>query len=194
MLARSELSKPRMSDVMPTIDVMPMTTPSTVSPERSLFVRSVSSAMRRTSPNSPLFTSERLNGVERCYARGWVRAKEQADGSGDADPENDRPEFQRRRQRWQRGEDDRQREPEEDADEAAESRQRHRLGEHLRHDVAALRAERLPQADLTRPFGDDHQHDVHDDDTADQQRKGDDADEHGKDAVGGLGIESQDRV
>ncbi len=31
MLARSELSKPRMSDVMPTIDVMPMTTPSMVS-------------------------------------------------------------------------------------------------------------------------------------------------------------------
>ena len=64
----------------------------------------------------------------------------------------------------------------------------------VRHDVAALRAERLPQADLTRPFADDHQHDVHDDDAADQQREGDDADEHGKDAVGGLGIESQDRV
>ena len=78
------------------------------------------------------------------------------------------------------------REPEEDADEAAEGRQRDRLGEHLRHDVAALRAERLAQADLTRPFADDHQHDVHDDDAADDQRQGDDADEHGEDAVGGL--------
>src|SRR5678815_248525 len=94
MLARSELSKPRMSDVMPTIDVMPMTTPSTVSPERSLFVRRVSSAMRRTSPSSPLFTSERLNRVERRCARGRVRAEEQTDGGRNADAEDDRPEFQ----------------------------------------------------------------------------------------------------
>ena len=57
-----------------------MTTPSTVRPERILFVRRVSSAMRRTSPNSPLFTSERLDRVERRRARGRVRAEEQADG------------------------------------------------------------------------------------------------------------------
>src|SRR5687767_3481630 len=169
MLARSELSKPRMSDVMPTIEVMPMTTPSTVSPDRILLARRVSSAMRRTSPSSPLFTSERLNRVERCGTRGRVRAEEQADGSRNAHAEKNRPQFQRRRQRRQGGEEHRQREPEEGADDAAESRQRNRLGEHLRHDVAALRAERLPQADLTRPFTDDHQHDVHDDDAADQQ-------------------------
>ena len=34
--SRSDWSKPRISDVMPTIDVMPMTTPSTVSAERIL--------------------------------------------------------------------------------------------------------------------------------------------------------------
>src|SRR5574339_243887 len=101
MLARNELSKPRMSDVMPTIDVMPMTTPSTVSPERILFARRVSSAMRRTSPNNPLFTSERLNRVERCGPRGGVGAEEQADRRRDAYSENDRPDFQRRRQRRQ---------------------------------------------------------------------------------------------
>ncbi len=43
--SRSELSKPRISDVIPTIDVMPMTTPSTVSAERILLVRSVSNAI-----------------------------------------------------------------------------------------------------------------------------------------------------
>ena len=47
------------------------------------------------------------------------------------------------------------------------------------------RAERLAQADLARPLGDHHQHDVHDDDAADDQRQADDADEHGEDAVGG---------
>src|SRR5688572_24245103 len=138
MLARSELSKPRMRDVMPTIDVMPMTTPSTVSPDRILFARRVSSAIRSTSPNSPLFTSERLNGAERRGARGRIGAEEQADGSCYADSEKNRPEFQRGRQRRHGGEDHRQREPEENADEAAEGRQRNRLGEHLRHDVAAL--------------------------------------------------------
>ena len=40
--SRSDWSKPRMSEVMPTIEVMPMTTPSTVSAERILLVRSVS--------------------------------------------------------------------------------------------------------------------------------------------------------
>src|SRR5512134_3793207 len=123
MLARSELSKPRMSDVMPTIDVMPMTTPSTVSPERILLERRVSSAMRRTSPNSPLLTSERLDGVERRCARGGIGAEEQANGGRNPHTEHHRPEFQRRRQGRQRGEEHREREPEEDADDAAERRQ-----------------------------------------------------------------------
>ena len=35
-MSRSDWSKPRIIAVMPTIDVMPMTTPSTVSPERIL--------------------------------------------------------------------------------------------------------------------------------------------------------------
>src|SRR5881396_410880 len=51
-------------------------------------------------------------------------------------------------------------------------------GEHLRHDVGPAGAERLPQADLPRPLGHHHQHDVHDDDAADHERQRDDADEH----------------
>ncbi len=42
---RSELSKPRISDVMPTIEVTPITTPSTVSAERILLPRSVLNAI-----------------------------------------------------------------------------------------------------------------------------------------------------
>ena len=52
--SRSDSSKPRMSDVMPTIDVMPMTTPSTVSAERILFARSVSTDMVMISPKRPV--------------------------------------------------------------------------------------------------------------------------------------------
>ena len=51
--SRSDWSKPRMSDVIPTIEVMPMTTPSTVSAERILLVRSVSNAMLTISPSRP---------------------------------------------------------------------------------------------------------------------------------------------
>ena len=49
---RSELSKPRISDVMPTIEVTPITTPSTVSAERILLLRSVSNAIAAVSPSS----------------------------------------------------------------------------------------------------------------------------------------------
>ena len=50
--SRSEESNPRISDVMPTIDVTPITTPSTVSAERILLLRRVSNAMAAVSPSS----------------------------------------------------------------------------------------------------------------------------------------------
>ena len=53
ILSRNDSSKPRIIAVMPTTALMPMTMPSTVSDERSLFVRSVSSAMTTTSLRSP---------------------------------------------------------------------------------------------------------------------------------------------
>ena len=68
------------------------------------------------------------------------------------------------------------------------------LGQHLRHDVRPARAERLAQADLARPLGHHHQHDVHDHDAADDERQRDDADEHGEDAVGGRVVDVEDGV
>ena len=73
-------------------------------------------------------------------------------------------------------------------------RQRDRLGEHLRHDVAALGAERLAQPDLARPLADHHQHDVHDDDAADEERQPDDADQDDGDAGRRLLKDSEHRV
>ena len=71
MLSRSDWSKPRTSDVMPTIAVMPMTTPRTVNAERSLLTRSVSSASVTTSPSSLAFIYSRLNASigSSCAAR-----------------------------------------------------------------------------------------------------------------------------
>ena len=53
IIARSDWSKPRIIDVMPTIEVIPMTTPRTVSAERSLLPRTVSNAIATTSPSRP---------------------------------------------------------------------------------------------------------------------------------------------
>ncbi len=49
----NDSSNPRMSAVMLTIDVMPMTTPRIVNAERILFARSVSSAITRISVSRP---------------------------------------------------------------------------------------------------------------------------------------------
>ena len=62
IMSRSDSSKPRIIAVMPTIDVMPMTTPSTVRNERSLFVRTVSNAITTTSP-------KRLMRIAIAYSR-----------------------------------------------------------------------------------------------------------------------------
>src|SRR6187200_2154824 len=194
IMLRSDSSKPRMSDVIPRIEVIPMTTPRIVSADRILFVRSVSSAITNTSRQRPLFTSQCLDGIERCRSRRGVRPEEEADGGRDADAEHNRPHLEPSRQWRERRDRRRGQRTEADSDQSAECRQRDRLRQHLRHDVLALRAERLAQPDLTRAFADDHQHDVHDDDSADNQRQRDDADEDGEDSARYLPVEIEDRL
>src|SRR6188474_2692015 len=105
-----------MSEVTPTIEVMPMTTPSTVSPDWSLLARNVSSAMRRISPMSPLFTAQRLDGIQAGGARRGVGAEEQPDAGGDADAEDHRPGLETRGQRAEIGDGLRGQESEHDPD------------------------------------------------------------------------------
>ena len=68
------------------------------------------------------------------------------------------------------------------ADDSAEEGHGRRFDQELRHDVAAARAERLAHTDLARALGDRDQHDVHDDDAADDQRDSGERDEDGKEA------------
>ena len=68
-------------------------------------------------------------------------------------------------------------------DQPADAGQNDRLGQELPQDVAPLGPHRLAQPDLPRALGHRHQHDVHDADTAHQQRNaGDDAQESGQHA------------
>src|SRR3954471_22989806 len=95
--SRSELSNPRSSDVIPTIDVMPMTTPSTVSADRILLVRSVSKAIPTISESRPvrmaamLLAPQGFDRIQLGRAHRRVQSKEQADDRGDADAHDDRP-------------------------------------------------------------------------------------------------------
>src|SRR5262245_5005403 len=99
IMLRSDSSKPRISEVMPTIEVMPITTPRIVSAERSLLPRSVSIAIRQISPIRPLFTTQCLDGIESSGACRRVGPEEQADAGSDADAEHHGPPFQARRER-----------------------------------------------------------------------------------------------
>ena len=60
---------------------------------------------------------------------------------------------------------------------AADHREHDGLDEELHEDVALARADRHADADLARPLGDAHEHDVHDADAADEQADRGDADQ-----------------
>src|SRR4029450_8310186 len=91
-----------MSDVIATIDVMPMTTPRTVRPERILFVRTVSNAMTTTSFSSPtrmvrgvLLTAQRLDGIKPRRTVRRIEAEEESHQRRDGDAQRDRPDLHR---------------------------------------------------------------------------------------------------
>src|ERR1700723_2173489 len=93
-------------DIRMTVE-MPMEMPSTVRPERNLFLRRVSSAMRTDSLESlslmakaPClqFRSKSGDGIEFRGLIGWVNAKEQANSSGDKQADQDGPDFDFRRE------------------------------------------------------------------------------------------------
>src|SRR5438874_4522908 len=112
--SRSDWSKPRTSDVIPTIDVMPMTTPSTVSAERILLARSVWNDMTTISDRSPVRTAamllapQRFDRIQLCGAHGGIETKDQSDERRDADAECDGPRLHGGRQRRELADDDRQ--------------------------------------------------------------------------------------
>src|SRR6186713_232859 len=196
--SRNDSSKPRISEVIPTIDVIPMTIPRTVSAERSLLPRTVSQDMTMISLNRVqrigLLPPQRFDRVEPGGAHRRIEAEEQADERGHADAEDDRPRLDDRRQRGQLADHPRDEEPERRAAQAAERRERDRLGEDLPEDVAPPRAQRLAQPDFAGPLADHHQHDVHDDDAADHEREADDTDENGENSGGGLAVDVEERI
>src|SRR5437870_559843 len=75
---------------------------------------------------------------------------------------------------------------ENDAAQAADRSEKRGFQQELRADVAAARADGPSDADLSRPFGDRHQHDVHDSDSADDERDRGDARQQDREGAAGL--------
>src|SRR5687767_1699606 len=101
-------SNPRMSDVIPTIDVIPMTMPSTVSADRILLTLNVSRAIAAVSLNSAkraisvdigLLASQSLDWIQHRCASSWIPAEEQSDEGGNHHTDDYRPGLHFRRNR-----------------------------------------------------------------------------------------------
>ena len=87
-----------------------------------------------------------------------------------------------------------------DADDAAGKRHGGRFDEELQQDVVTAGAERLAHADFARPLGDGDEHDVHDDDAADDERNAGDGHDHDAEVIqdvaqqileGGAGVDGE---
>src|ERR1039458_3458057 len=129
-----------------------------------------------------------------------VDAEEKTDAGGDEQTDQNRPEFNLRGEGDDQGNDFGQADAGDYADHA--SRQGHGCGldEKLKQNIIAACAQRLAHADLPGAFGDGNQHDVHDDNAANDQRDACDGHHHGSKAIedsaqevleGGAGVDGE---
>src|SRR5689334_22743263 len=148
---------------MTTTTNTPTATPRIVSAARTRLDLSESSAM--PTPSNRLKTRTPRSDMSGLLAHGGDRiehrratrgidARDEADSGADADADEDRPDLNGRRQRRDRGECLGEADAEGDAQRGADGRQRRRFDQELVQNVAAARAERLPDSDLTRALGD----------------------------------------
>src|SRR2546426_11264359 len=111
-----------------------------------------------------LFVSQGLDRMEARRAKRGVQTEDDADGHRDADRDGDRRRGHDRQHAGLNAHDLGDAEAERDADDASSAGERDGLDQELRQHVTAPGADGLADADLPRPFGDGHEHDVHDPD------------------------------
>src|SRR5713226_7771980 len=162
---------PATIDAMAMTVAIPMTTPRMVSPERSLFTRSWSSAINQPSRiewRAMLLGAQRFDWVESRRPVRGVDTEYDADREPEPQGKGDGPEGHARGEGRRGRNENRERAAGQQACDSAEERKDHRLGEELAPNVAPRGPERLTDPDLPRALRDAHHHDVHDDDAADQ--------------------------
>src|SRR5437762_5256192 len=160
----------------------PIATPRIVSAARALWARSDSSAM--PTPSSSGVTGSLLaqggDRVEPSRAARGVHPGDDPHAAPHDHAEHDRERRDGGRERADGLQQHRQPDAGDDPEGRAYRRQGGRFGEELAQDVAPARPQRLPDPDLPGPLGHGHQHDVHDDDAAHDER---DPHEAGPDGV-----------
>src|ERR1700732_856245 len=139
-------------------------------------------------------SSKGFDGIELRGSRCRIDTEEETDGGGDAQREDYRSHrgFYRDRGRGLHQID--QAVSHQDADYPAGGREDRGFGHELQQDMFLAGAERAANADFTRAFGDAGQHDVHDDDSADNQEYADQADGYGFERAGEVVPQFHDRV
>ena len=164
---------PESSDATVTVVVMPITMPSTVKPERSLWLQTASSAIPSVCLGLILmavsFRPQRLNRIKAGCAPGRIPTGNDSDDARNQDREND---VGRRYAQRRAGEDLKElgnRRADNEAEDTSRDREEDGLRQELQHDVAFACAEALANADLTGTLRDADQHDVHHHDAADDE-------------------------
>src|SRR6185295_9050731 len=125
-----------------------------------------------SSPLRPLpsLVAQRVDRIHARRAAGGPEAEEDAHGGREEEGEEDRARGDRGGPAGEPPDRLGRADAEQDADDSPGQAEDERLDQELKEDVAPAGAERLPDADLARPFGDRDEHDVHDPDAADDER------------------------
>src|SRR5258708_268009 len=200
---------PLMTDVTVITVVMPMTIPRTVSADRSLFFCRVSRARRISSRNlsmpslglrtrsgsaagcgkvfskaamkfSLLLRTQRFDRIELGGLGRRICAEEKPDAQSHNQPADHRPQlhgaWERKYPRYDAGDQDAAQNP----NSAADHRDRRRFNQELKQNVAAARAQSFAHADFAGPLGHGNEHDIHDDNSADDQGNRSDGNHNGE--------------
>src|SRR5579859_4530602 len=125
-----------------------------------------------------LLRAQRLHRVEARGLGCWISAEKQTDTKGDDEAAEHRPELNDGRQRRNHGNDFGRDNSHQHADGTADNSNRRRLDQKLKQDIVAARAERFANADFASSLGHADEHDVHDDDPADDKRNRGDTDHY----------------
>src|SRR5712692_9323630 len=146
------LFNPSMIAATEITDVTPITMPSTVSADRALRVRSVSSATERFSrisrSRSMLVRPQCDHWIEARRPHGRVDSEEDPDGRAQDNPEQRYPDLHRRRKGGERAQSQRTAEADRDADQPAQQALQYALRQKLTEDVGLGGADGPPNADL----------------------------------------------
>src|SRR5690349_16547720 len=137
-----------MIDDMPITVATPMTTPSTVRNERSLFFRNESNASSRVS-----LISQRHDGVEIGSFGCRIDTEKEPDGCRNREAESNGPPFDGCGKRREIGDRQGYRAAQQNSDNSSDHCEGCRFHQELHQNVMAPRARRLPDSDLTRTFG-----------------------------------------